>query len=337
MKNSFFCTLLLIILASLANKVSAQFPPMKAIRVERFAADTQYSYTGCGIPSVHPLSYRRAVTYFDTCNAKSYWHNPATNEWTEMGSGGGGGESTITGGIVTSLPVIGIDVGDNISPDSAFKMLYQRSAAPSASISGTPTIYELTSVDSVSISVNYTSTVNLGTVTPITTIITTSQGNTYNKGSSTSTATGTQTVKIHPNSSVTIINTVTANNGQSATASFSTVGQPKWYYGFINSTSPTDAQIIATTGTLVPSLAQIKTQTASGTTVNNSTSSRFVIAVPSNLDASSTLQIWINGLNSTDVFTETTRSLTNASGYSQSYHIYVQNTQTASGVSFQIK
>lgn len=87
---------MLIILVLMANNVSAQFPPMKAIRVERFAADTQYNYTGCGIPSVHPLSYRRAVMYFDSCNAKSYWHNPKTNEWTEIGGAGNTESATQT-------------------------------------------------------------------------------------------------------------------------------------------------------------------------------------------------------------------------------------------------
>lgn len=75
---------MLIFLVSITNKISAQFIPMQKYQYKAIAADTLYDMTGCGEPEVHPLSYRRVVTYFDSCAGIPYWHNPSTSEWVTI-------------------------------------------------------------------------------------------------------------------------------------------------------------------------------------------------------------------------------------------------------------
>ncbi len=91
----------------------------------------------------------------------------------------------------------------------------------------------------------------------------------------------------------------------------------KRYWGFVNSATPSDADILALT------------QDGNGTNIGLSltnitpTGSQYLIYVRPN--SGSVSSITVNGFPSTAAFTTTTRSFTNAQGYSSSYQIIVSN------------
>lgn len=90
-----FCPLLLIILVSSFSKVNAQFIPFQSGQFKHLAADTLYDYTGCGRPASQPLSYKRVVRFYDSCNHKEYDWQPEYVKWIQLDSliastGGGG-------------------------------------------------------------------------------------------------------------------------------------------------------------------------------------------------------------------------------------------------------
>ena len=145
------------------------------------------------------------------------------------------------------------------------------------------------------------------------------------------TVNGTQNVAVVRNTNIAYNNVVTTADNQTATSTASVAWWAKRYWGFVGSENPDDAAIIA----LAQEFAKIRTK--SSTTVSNSSSRRFAWVIPLALDPSAVTQIWVGGLDTTAAFTRTVRDLTNASGYLQQYAIYVQQTETAAGVTFEIK
>ncbi|TAJ51232.1 MAG: hypothetical protein EPO58_12875 [Chitinophagaceae bacterium] len=101
---------------------------------------------------------------------------------------------------------------------------------------------------------------------------------------------------------------------------------PKRYWGYVNSTSPNDADIINAIGGGAE-LSSSKTKSAFNVTIPGS-ANYLVFAYPSSLGTLTS--ILAGGFESIGTFTLTTRTFTNASGYSQSYHIYVSNNSFSS-------
>lgn len=155
---------------------------------------------------------------------------------------------------------------------------------------------------------------------------------TFTQPSAPGTVSGTYDTVVVRNTNTTYTLTVTTTDSKSATATSRILWYSKRYWGFVDSINPDDATIQGLTQVYATS----RTQTSKS--ISDPPSSEYIcIAFPANLDASGVTQIWVNGLDQTGAFTKTTRSFTNASGYSQSYIIFVSNNPTASGINFELK
>ena len=98
------------------------------------------------------------------------------------------------------------------------------------------------------------------------------------------------------------------------------------YYSASATNSPTDAELIA--ANKEPASAKAKTNFS----ITVSGGSKFIFyAYPASLGTLTSINV--GGLESLGVFTLITRNVTNASGYTQSYHIYTSNNSTSSSVS----
>lgn len=102
MKHKIFYLIMLIILVSITNKVSAQFVPYQSGHFKRLAADTLYNLTGCDAPTTTPNSYRRVVWYYDSCNQINYYWQPENQVWATITGGGGGSGGGISEVIATN-------------------------------------------------------------------------------------------------------------------------------------------------------------------------------------------------------------------------------------------
>jgi len=140
------------------------------------------------------------------------------------------------------------------------------------------------------------------------------------------TISGTQGVTVTYNTNVTYSNVVVTTDSKSATANTSFNFYPKYYIGYSTTNSPSDATLIAGVNTVFPATSK----TTSGTLGTPSSSSYIFFAYPSSFGSIN--NIVINGLNVT--YNLTTRAVTNASGYTQTYLIYVSPFATSSGVSY---
>ena len=107
------------------------------------------------------------------------------------------------------------------------------------------------------------------------------------------------------------------NAGSIASASICLTPLPNKYYGFAASNSPSDANLRALTNVLSSSLGTLST------TFGAQSSTFLVYAYPASFPDLTTFNI--NGFESISSFTKTTRAVVNASGYSQSYKVYVSN------------
>ena len=98
------------------------------------------------------------------------------------------------------------------------------------------------------------------------------------------------------------------------------------YYGSIATNDPTDAELRAATN------ENASAKSKSSFTISVSGGSKYIFyAYPTTLGPLSS--IYAGGLESIGAFTLTTRNVTNASGYTQSYNIYTSNNSTSSSVS----
>jgi hypothetical protein len=105
--------------------------------------------------------------------------------------------------------------------------------------------------------------------------------------------------------------------------------QAKRYWGYSSSTAPSDADIKAALGGS-SELSSTKAKSAFDITINGGSNYIFY-AYPSSLGALGSLTV--GGFGSLPSFTLVTRSFTNASGYSQSYNIYINTNAFSTPVS----
>jgi len=156
----------------------------------------------------------------------------------------------------------------------------------------------------------------------------------FSQPGSPGTASGTSGTTLAINTNGSYQNIVTTTDNKTATSTATVTWYNKWYYGFVTAgdNSPSDADIKGLAGQ-----AFNTSRTQPNTIVSNSTPSLLVIAFLASLDPGNISQIYINGFNSTGAFTRTVRNFTNASGDIESYIIYVQNTPTSAGLTFNIQ
>lgn len=245
------------------------------------------------------------------------------------------GGSLLNAGPFTSTPTIGDNPGSNVSADSIVKFAFYRSAAPGATLSSNQIIFEL-GTSNVSATLSYTSIVNLGTVLPIHTVITSSNGNNYDKGTSSVTTSGTQSVTIPVNTATTFTNTVTSGDNKSGTATVSISFLPGRYEGWISDTtgisggSFNDAILYNLTKVLTTS------KVTSTHSTGNPTGQQFYVYMYAS-GAGALNEFYFNGNPSIDGMNYVARNFTNSLGYTQQYFIYwTKNIQfTSSQISTQ--
>jgi len=140
------------------------------------------------------------------------------------------------------------------------------------------------------------------------------------------TISGTQGVTVTYNTNTSFNNVVVTTDGKSATSTTNFNFYSTYYRGYVSSSSPSDADLFAAGYNF---LNTSNSKATSGTLSNPSSSSYIVFAYPSRFG---TATITIGGLVVS--YTLTVRSVTNQSGYTENYNVYVSPFATSSGVSF---
>lgn len=220
--------------------------------------------------------------------------------------------------IITSLP----QIGDTAKTAEQFIALYFRSTAPTAGISG-GTILENSSSLSPS-TVHWTSTINIGTIPPIHTVITSTNSDNFNEGFSSVSTSGNQSVTIPPTGSITFTNTVTSSDNKYSTASTTYTREDKIYAGFVTTDTPTSSQIISATNSTYVGGKFSTAREQNGALSTPSTSKYIMFANPVYMGIPN---ITINGLGVS--FTISTISFTNSSGYTSNYYVAISPNMTA--------
>ena len=277
------------------------------------------------------------VPAFPTTIKKLSDHKFYTNDanggyWYQ--SGGSGGSITISqaiGIVATPNPITGIGT---IALDTAYTNgTYVRiqTQNPTASLNGGGN-YELHSSGTFSSTLNWNAgrlaaNSTQAATNPLSSIIVAGVSQSFSQPSAGSSVSGTQGVTITYNSNVTYTNTVTTTDSKTASSTTSYNFYPTYYIGYSSTNSPTDTELKAGINNVFPATTRV----TSGTLAAPSGASFIFFAVPSTFG---TPNVTINGLGVT--YNNTTRSVTNASGYSQNYIIAVSPFSTSGGVTYSI-
>ena len=240
----------------------------------------------------------------------------------------GGGSTIITGGVVTSVPVVGTILPSNANINTWIDSAFYASQPPLAGLTGGGT-FEFTSASTVGRTLNWSATRQSAT-SPISTIVVAGSSQTFSQPGQGSTVSGTQPVTVTTNTTSNYSNIVTTTDGKTATATTTFTYRSKYYIGYVSSSSPSDANILAATGGTVGGTFATN-YFASGTLPNPASESYIVFAFPASFGIPT---VKIGGL--AVAFNLTTRSFVNASGFSVSYNILVSPFPTNSGVDYQI-
>lgn len=162
---------------------------------------------------------------------------------------------------------------------------------------------------------------------PLASIVVNGINQTFTQPSAGSSVSGTQAISLFYNTNRTVFNVVTTTDGKTATATTQYNFFPKYYIGYSTTSTPSDADLIAGINTIFPATTRV----TSGTLASPASSSYIFFAVPATFG---TPVVTINAAGVT--YNNTTRSVTNASGYTQSYIISISPFATAAGVSYSI-
>jgi hypothetical protein len=254
---------------------------------------------------------------------------------SDLGTGGGGSVGSFNG----NRPITGAYY-TNVNPGTDdlakwIETVFYPSVGPSASLSASPSgVLEVGAAGSTSVSLSWTASRAAATepITGITVNGTNVFTTTPAAGASVS---GTLTVTATNNQKTTFSMSVKTADNKTASQSTTIEFQSKRYWGFASGGddgevfAPTDAQILALSGSAFGTSAAVSNLTASP-----SGRQKLVIAYPSSWGGN---KIIVGVNDSTGAFEKTTRSFTNASGGTTSYVIYVQRDNTAAGLTFSIQ
>ena len=225
-------------------------------------------------------------------------------------------------GAISSLPSVSYNPNTKCVPCLIDSLFYQAQPA-TATLTGGQTLELMAGGTALNYGLSWTASRQFSSKT-ISTVTINGVSQFFSQPAQSGTVSGTQSVAVPRNTTTTYQNIVTTSDGKTgiATATFSFL--PKRYFGWVNSSSPSDGNLTALTGEL--SSAMPKTWVQSAT----SGSQYLVYAYPATEGALT--DFVINGISAIHSMTLTVRSLTNALGYTQSYNIYVSvNPLTASG------
>ncbi len=227
-------------------------------------------------------------------------------------------------------PITG-SVGTGINPSATdlvgfLNNLFYPSQVPTASLSGG----ENRELMAAGAALNYTLNYSAGrqpSTAPLQSIVVAGVTKSFTQPSAPGSVSGTQAVTVTRNVNTNFSMSVTTTDGKSAGASAGIYWYPSYYYGFVPTQSPTDADILAMTGFLY-----------GGGSVTNSVAAptgaqSVCFAKPVNTGGFGSIII-NTFLQPSSNYNITTRSVTNASGYAQNYYILVFTTTTGGGYSF---
>lgn len=236
--------------------------------------------------------------------------------WNKIGSGSisGGSAGTLPfGGAITSVPTVGFNPNTTDVVQWISNSFYG-SQSPTASISGGTTMELMGTGPALSVPLSW-SAARLSATAPISTIVVNGVNQTFSQPGPGASALGTYNASVTRNTNTTIAINVTTTDGKTATANTSVIFSPKRYFGWVNSTNPSDGDILATSSEFSTAIAKSWIQTAPAGSQN------LMYATPAN--EGSLTDITINGFPSIQAFTQVQRLFTNASGYTQLYSIYI--------------
>lgn len=310
--------LLLLTILIITLNVLAQYTPQGRYgdKISRVLIDSAiFIPTGCGKPtSIKSVDLNRSSIFYDSCGAKLWIYNPKTKLWVSS-------SSSFTGGVISSLPVIGNNPGTNITPDEFITSQFYDSQPPTAGLTGGGT-YEFTAAGNTSRTLSWTAGRQSATAT-LSSIMVAGITQTFTQPPINATVSGTQNVSVPNNANTTYTNTVTTTDGKTATATTTFSYQNKIYAGFVTSATPTDGDIInALNGNVGGVFSGSRNQSGS---LSAPGASKFIVF--SNPASYGTPNVVINGLGVS--YNQTTRSFTNASGGVVTYIIAVSPFSTA--------
>lgn len=216
---------------------------------------------------------------------------------------------------ISSLPAVGYNPNTNCL-SCWIDDVYHQSQVPGAGLTGGQVMELMTGGSSINYTVNWTATRQSATST-LATIVVGNASQTFTQPAQPGTVSGTQVVPVTRNVPNTFQNVVTTTDNKTATASTVFSFLPKRYFGLVNTQVPSDANIIAAGGELSASPVKTYVQTPP------SGSQYLMYAYPTG--EGDLTNIYINGDPAIQSMTLTKRTLTNASGYSQQYNIYISN------------
>lgn len=277
--------------------------------------------------SIMPFYADQFIFKSKTGKADIYFNLPTDNVQDGVLTNAGGGKlefrpapkSTVPTGPTTSTPSPGFNPG---TTDLAewIRAAFFKAEAPTATIAGGYTYELMGSGPDLSFNLSWSAS-RKATTTPFTSIkVGGIEQSNINQVAAGAAISGTQTVTAPRNATTVFQTIVTTQDGQQATASTTVAGSAKRYFGWVSSTTPTDAQIIAAGG-----------EFASNNTKSNYTQAKpsspqyFLYAFPTSFglltkcDLNGFPGLAAMGNNGVPI----TRTLVNASGYSQQYYIYV--------------
>lgn len=244
---------------------------------------------------------------------KSYMRDTLLRKWIELGSGSSG---NLGGPITSNRTTPGTNPGTNLTTDQWIDSIFYYAQPPTATLTGGG-IFEFTSASTLSATLNWSASRQSATKS-IATIVVAGNNETFSQPGAPGTVSGTQSVTVTTNTSTTYNNIVTTIDAQTVTASTTFAYQQKIYAGFITTTTPSDADILAATNSTYVGGKFATTRLQSGY-LSTPAGSRYVVFVaPASFG---TPTVIINGL--TVAYNLTTRIFVNASGYSSSYIIAV--------------
>lgn len=253
--------------------------------------------------------------FFLDLSDSSHWTKDSRTGYFKLNSGGGG---TIPGGPITSIPVLAFNPGTGLSASAWIIAAFYASQAPTSALTG-GTVYELT-VSNKTHNLNWSYGRQSATATIASAVINPGTFNVFgSQPTQPGTISGIQSVTTTANTNTTYSLLVTTSDAKTATATTTDTFLPNYYYGRSATTTPNTATILTVAGggnNLSASRGQTFIVTASG---NN----YIYFAYPSTEGALTSLTV--GGFQSLSAFTQSTVSLTNASGFTQNYFLYVSN------------
>lgn len=220
--------------------------------------------------------------------------------------------------ILVNLP-IGVAVG-TVGYTSTGKLV-KPSQPPIATLTG-GSVHELTT-SNITTTLNWAYSRNTLTAPIVSAVI---NPGSFNEFSSSTGASGTQSVTTTANTNTTYSFLVISSDGSSTTATSSVTFLPRFYYGRSASATPNQTIVLAFAGGSNP-LTASKAQTSLVITASGANYPFF--AYPSSEGAINNI-FDVNGFNVTSAFNLTVVSVTNASSFTQNYNVYTLNAATSS-------